>query len=47
MFAGLLKKLRNIADEHAESFESEGFTVFFAMLKRELADEYFASVQTI
>ena len=26
-------------------FRSEGFTVFFAMLKRELDDEYFASVQ--
>jgi DNA mismatch repair ATPase MutS len=46
LFAGLLKELRNIADQHAESFKSEGFTVLFAMLKRELADEYFASIQT-
>ena len=45
MFVGMLKELRNIADEHADEFESEGFTAFFAMLKRELGDEYFASVQ--
>ena len=45
MFVGMLKELRNIADEHADEFQSEGFTVFFAMLKKELGDEYFASVQ--
>jgi DNA mismatch repair ATPase MutS len=45
MFVGALKELRNIADEHADQFQSEGFTVFFAMLKRELGDEYFATVQ--
>ena len=28
MFVGLLKKLKNIADEHADKFESEGFTAF-------------------
>ena len=41
----MLKKLKNIADEHNDKFESEGFTAFFSMLKRELSDEYFASVQ--
>lgn len=45
MFVDLLKKLGAIADEHAEQFESEGWTVFFAMIKRELDDEYFAVVQ--
>jgi DNA mismatch repair ATPase MutS len=45
MFVGALKELRNIADEHTDQFQSEGFTTFFAMLKRELEDEYFASVQ--
>ncbi len=45
MFVGALKELRNIADEHADQFQSEGFTIFFAMLKRELDDEYFATVQ--
>ncbi len=45
MFVGMLKKLKHIADEHADTFESEGFTAFFAMLNKELGDEYFASVQ--
>ena len=45
IFVGLLKKLRKIADVHADKFGSEGFTKFFAMLKKELGDEYFASVQ--
>jgi hypothetical protein len=45
MFVGALKELRNIADEHADQFQSEGFTVFFAMLKRELGNGYFAAVQ--
>jgi hypothetical protein len=40
-----LRRLRNIADAHTDRFDSEGFTAFFAMLKRELADEYFASIQ--
>ena len=45
MFVGMLKKLRNIADGHAENFGSEGFTALFGMLKKELSDEYFAVVQ--
>jgi DNA mismatch repair ATPase MutS len=45
MFVGMLKKLKHIADEHADKFESEGFTAFFAMLNKELGDDYFASVQ--
>jgi DNA mismatch repair ATPase MutS len=45
VFVGMLKRLRNIADEHADQFESEGFTRLFAMLKRELSDDYFASIQ--
>ncbi|CEP68119.1 DNA mismatch repair protein MutS, C-terminal [Moorella glycerini] len=45
MFVGMLKKLRTIADEHADKFKSEGFTAFFKMLNKELGDEYFASVQ--
>jgi DNA mismatch repair ATPase MutS len=45
MFVGMLKKLKNIADGRADRFESEGFTALFSMLKRELSDEYFASVQ--
>ncbi len=45
MFVGLLRKLKTIADEHADQFDSEGFTRFFAMIKKELDDEYFAIVQ--
>lgn len=45
MFVGLLKRLRHIADAHAHQCESEGFTTLFAMLKQELSDEYFATVQ--
>jgi len=45
MFVGLLKKLKNIADEHADKFESDGFTAFFAMIEKELDDEYFVTVE--
>jgi DNA mismatch repair ATPase MutS len=45
MFAGMLRQLRELADQHAGEFASEGFTVLFAMLHRELNDEYFASIQ--
>ena len=45
LFVSMLKKLKNIADEYADKFESEGFTKFFAMLKKELSDEYFAGIQ--
>lgn len=45
MFMGMLRKLKLLADEHSDKFESEGFAAFFAMLKAELADEYFASIQ--
>jgi DNA mismatch repair ATPase MutS len=44
MFVSMLKRLKNIADEHADKFASEGFTAFFAMLKKELDDAYFASI---
>ena len=45
MFVGQLKRLRNIADEHAAAFTSEGFTRLFAMLKAELDEEYFTAIQ--
>ncbi|GBE14256.1 DNA mismatch repair protein MutS [bacterium BMS3Abin14] len=45
MLVGLLKKLRKIAVEHADNFESEGFSTFFAMIKDELDDEYFSVIQ--
>jgi DNA mismatch repair ATPase MutS len=45
LFVSLLHKLKQIADEHAGAFESEGFKRFFAMIQKELDDDYFASVQ--
>ena len=45
MFMEMLKKLKHIADEYAGQFESEGFTRFFAMIREELDDDYFAIVQ--
>jgi DNA mismatch repair ATPase MutS len=41
----MLKKLRNIADVHSDRFGSDGFSAIFSMLKRELSDEYFDSIQ--
>ena len=41
----MLRKLRAVADEHAGKFGSEAFSILFAMLKRELDDEYFASIE--
>jgi len=45
MFVGLLIKLRHIADENADKFESEGFARFFEMICKELEDEYLADIQ--
>lgn len=45
MYVLMLRKLRAIADEHSEKFESEGFTKLFAMIKKELDEEYFEIVQ--
>jgi hypothetical protein len=45
MFLGLLWKLKQIAEEHSSQFESEGFTVFFDMVKRELTSEYLTNAQ--
>jgi DNA mismatch repair ATPase MutS len=45
IFVDVLKRLRSLADEHAASFQSEGFTALFAMLKQELGDDYFTRAQ--
>ena len=39
------RQLRGIADTHAASFRSEGCTRFFAMLSKELGDEYLAEIE--
>ena len=45
LFVRLLRKLRAIADDHADKFRSEGFVAFFDMLKRELDDSYIQNVE--
>src|SRR6266487_874174 len=45
MFMGMLGKLKLAANEHAHEFQSEAFATFFAMLKAELTDEYFARIK--
>jgi MutS-like protein len=44
-FVALLKQLRGVGTYNAKRFSSEGFTTFFAMLDRELKDDYFISIQ--
>ena len=41
-----LRRLRAIADEHAQAFPSPGFARFFAMLREELDDAYFELVES-
>jgi hypothetical protein len=41
----VLRRLRQIADQQAANFRSEGFTRFFAMLGEELADDYLKTVE--
>jgi DNA mismatch repair ATPase MutS len=41
----VLKRLRQIAEEQADNFRSDGFTRFFAMLRQELADDYLETVE--
>ena len=45
MSVEFLKRLRRIADERAGGFQSDAFTTLFAMLKRELDEQYFGTIQ--
>ncbi|HEY6333046.1 MAG TPA: DNA mismatch repair protein MutS [Blastocatellia bacterium] len=45
MFAEVLKRLRVVAGQQQDTFRSEGFTRFFAMVRQELDDEYFATIE--
>jgi len=45
IFVDLLGRLRGLADEHADKFESQAFATLFAMLKKELSDDYFIVIQ--
>lgn len=44
LFVDTLGKLKKLADEHAEKFQSDGFTTFFDMIKNELSDKYFQTI---
>ncbi len=44
-FTEMLKKLRQISDEHGGQFGSEGFVAFFQMVSGELTDDYFRSAE--
>ncbi|MGC1183718.1 MAG: DNA mismatch repair protein MutS [Candidatus Dormiibacterota bacterium] len=46
LFVGHLRRLRQIADQQGDEFRSPGFATFFAMLRRELDDQYFQTVDT-
>ncbi len=45
IYVDMLRRVRDIADAHAASFRSEGFTQFFTMIARELDDDYFAEME--
>lgn len=45
MFVEMLFKLREVADQNENKFESEGFKRFFLMLKSELNDSYLATIK--
>jgi hypothetical protein len=45
LHVGVLERLRQVAEQHAHSFGSPGFTRFFATLREELADDYLRTVE--
>jgi hypothetical protein len=45
LYVDLLRRLRGIGDASADRFGSDGFGRFFAMLARELDDDYLAEMQ--
>jgi len=44
MFAAMLRRLRAMADRHAEQFASDGLSRLCSMLRQELSDEYFDQI---
>lgn len=44
-FIGMLKGLRQFADQHGAKFESDAFVTLFAALRTELTDEYFVRIE--
>lgn len=46
MFLGMLRRLRQLAEEHGDEFTSDGFRRFFGELCAELDDAYFEEVES-
>lgn len=46
MLVAALRRLREFADRDAPRFRSDGFARLFAMLREELTDEYFATIES-
>lgn len=46
VFVDFLRRLRAMADEHGDKFGSPGFSRFFAMLREELDEPYFALIES-
>jgi MutS domain V len=46
VFVDFLRRLRQMADQHADKFGSPGFTRFFAMLREELDEPYFELIES-
>ena len=46
VLSAYLRQLRNVADEHAPDFSSEGFSRLFKMIADELSDDYLRTVDT-
>jgi len=46
MFVEALRRLRRIAEQAEPDFRSDGFRTLFAMLRRELSDDYFSEVSS-
>jgi DNA mismatch repair ATPase MutS len=44
-FLHVLRKLRSAAEENESNFESEGFRSLFAMLKKELSEQYLETIK--
>jgi hypothetical protein len=45
LLVGVLRQLRQLADEHGAEFRSDGFVRLFAMLAEELDDAYFGEIE--
>ncbi len=45
-FLHVLQKLRSVAEENDSNFESEGFRSLFAMLKKELTEQYLGTIKS-